>query len=246
MTEAPPAPPGPKVRLRDAMPRPLLALFAAAALAALALALVLMIRPPKPATLALGERRSPPRATLTHDVGRIVPAPVPTPFPPEAVACPAFAGVRIEGGEAAFRRIADGLRPLCALAGPSISVELRQAIEGLRDVTIRFAAFQRTGEEATTDLSRRRLYLNVRFARSNTPTILPAPVLVHEGYHLAHASERVTALGEFRARQAELEACKHLIDRDKWIRNCDDADRIVGLGEARGVSLLQAAGFPAA
>jgi hypothetical protein len=226
------------------MPRPLLITFLVTTVAAIALVVVLMVAPPRPSTLMLAERHSPPRGSLTHDVGRIVAAPVPSPHAPGPAPCAAFSGTTIEAGAAGFDRVRAGLRPLCALTGPSISVELRSAIQALGHATIRFAGFQRTGEEATTDLVARRINVNVRFARSNSPTILVTPVLVHEGWHLANAGARVTASQEFRARTAELEACKLLIDRDKWIRNCDDAARIVGLGEARAISLLVAAGFP--
>lgn len=226
------------------MPRPLMILFLFTATAAVGLILVLMIKPPRPTSLPLGERRSPPRGPLTHDVGRIVAAPVPSPHAPEAAACPAFARTVVEAGSAGYRRIASALGSLCGLTGASITPELQKAVEGLGTVTIRYAGFVRTGEEAATDLSAGVLYLNVRFARSNSPTILAAPILVHEGWHLANRGERITAAQEYRARVAELDACKQLIDRDKWIRNCDDAARIVGLGEARAISLLVAAGFP--
>ena len=164
------APPKPGVKLRDAMPRPLLIVFLAGAVVALVAVVVLMVKPPKPSVLRLGERHSPPRGVLTHDVGRIVPAPIPSPHPPGATPCPAFERTRIDGGVAAFERITAGLRPLCDLTGPSISAELKQALAGLGDVTVRFAGFQRTGEEATSDARTRTLYVNVRFARSNTPT----------------------------------------------------------------------------
>lgn len=245
MTDEPPAPAKSAVRLRDAMPRPLLITFLAAGAAALALIALLLVWPPRPAALPLAERRSPPRGVLSHDVGRIVPAPVPSVLPVgPAAPCTALARVTIEGGVAARQRLMAGLRPLCALTGPSISPELRDGIAGLDGVVLRFAAFQRSGEEASTDLPAGRIFVNLRFARTNTPTILVTPILVHEGWHLAHQGERVTASGEFKAREAELGACRQLIDRDKWIRNCEDAENIVNLGEERAVALLMTAGFP--
>jgi hypothetical protein len=114
---------------------------------------------------------------------------------------------------------------------------------GLDGATVRFAAFDLTGEEATADLVADVVYVNVRFARADTPTILVAPVLVHEGWHLAHRGQPVTALQEYLARVAELDACKQLIDRDKWIRDCQDAAQIVALGQTRAVDLLVAAGY---
>ncbi|MCA1834208.1 MAG: hypothetical protein LC750_16045 [Actinobacteria bacterium] len=232
------------VRLRDAMPRPLLVAFLTAGALAVALIVILLVKPPRPSALALGERRSPPRSPFSHDVGKIVPAPVPSPHPATAGApCRAFASLTIYGGAAAQQRLFAGLRPVCALTGPSITPELRDAVAGLHDAVLRFAAFRRSGEEATADLASGVVYINVRFARANTPTVLVTPILMHEGWHLAHKGEAVTATSEFRARKAELDACRQLIDRDKWIRNCEDAERIVDLGEPAAVRLLTNAGF---
>ena len=245
MTDQQEAQAKPEVRLRDAMPRPLMIAFLIVGVLAIALIVILLVKPPRPTSLSLGERRSPPVLPYSHGVGRIQPAPVPSPEPAMIDApCDAFRSVTIHGSVAAQQRLFAGLKPVCALTGGSISPELRDGIEGLRRATFRFAAFQRTGEEATTDLAAEMVYINVRFARVNTPTILVTPILIHEGWHLKHIHERLTAAAEFRARNAELEVCRQLIDRDKWIRNCEDAERLVSLGEKEAVRLLVAAGFP--
>jgi hypothetical protein len=236
------AQPRPDVRLRDAMPKPLLVTFAVVAVAALGIVIVLMVAPPRPTTIPLGERLSPPRGSLTHDVGRVAPGPVPTPLPSYTPPCPLLSGLRIEAGASGQARLGAAVASLCRLTG-GVAPELRTAVLGLKGATLRFGAFDRTGEDATSDLSARTLYVNIRFARANTPTVLVAPVLVHEGWHLANAGVPVTARQEYLARVAELDACRQLIDRDKWIRDCTDADELVSLGEARAVEVLAAAGY---
>jgi hypothetical protein len=241
-TQTPPGSPS-KLRFRDSMPKPLMAVFALVAVGALVLALVLVLKPPSSPPEPLGRRLLPPVGTLAHDVGRIVPAPIPSPAPAPAAVCSPLDRLRIEAGTAGQVRLAAAVRALCALGHGGVPPELQQAVLGLDGVTIRFAAFDRTAEEATADLANGILYVNVRFARANTPTILVAPVLVHEGWHLAHRGLAVTAEQEYLARVAELDSCRQLIDRDKWIRDCLDAEQVVALGETRAVDLLVAAGY---
>jgi len=232
-----------KLRFRDSMPKPLMGVFAVLAVGALVLALWLVLKPPTNPTQPLAQRLLAPTGTYAHDVGRIVPAPIPSPAPTPGPVCSPLGALRIEAGAAGQTRLAAAVRALCALGQGGVPRELQTAVLGLDGATLRFAAFDRTGEEATADLAADVLYVNVRFARANTPTILVAPVLVHEGWHLAHRGQAVTAEQEYFARVAELEACKQLIDRDKWIRNCEDAEQLVGLGESRAVDLLVAAGY---
>ena len=233
----------PKLRFRDSMPKPLMAVFAVVAVGAVVLALWLVLSPPSNPTQPLAQRLLPPAGAFAHDVGRIVPAPIPSPAPTPGSVCSPLGRLRIEAGAAGQERLAGAVRALCALGQGGVPIDLQIAVRGLDGATIRFAAFDRTGEEATADLATDVIYVNVRFARANTPTILVAPVLVHEGWHLANRRGAVNAIQEFSARVAELDACKQLIDRDKWIRDCEDAAQIVGLGEARAVDLLVAAGY---
>lgn len=235
---------GTTVRLRDAMPKPLLPVFVLLAAGALSLAIFLLVKPPQRDAVPLGERRSPPSGSFSHDVGRIAPAPIPSPAPASASVCAQLPRLRVEAGAAGQARLGEAARDVCRLtsgAGEGVA----RAVRALDGATLRFAAFERTGEEATTDLARRIVYLNVRFARSSVSSALIEPLLVHEGWHLANGDRTVTAGEEFRARVAELEACKQTVDRDKWIRNCEDAADLVALGEQRAVALLVAAGYAA-
>ena len=71
--------------------------------------------------------------------------------------------------------------------------DLTIAIKGLGTSTIRFAGFQLAGVESTADLATRTVWLNLKFSESNLPVEQVAPVLVHEGWHLAHPGDAVTA-----------------------------------------------------
>ncbi len=234
----------PDLRLRDMMSKPMLAAFLVLAIGTLGLVVYLMIRPPAREAQPLGQRRSAPGGTYTHDVRGISRAPAPTPAASVSV-CTAVAGIRLEGRASAVGRLSKSVGALCALTGESIGSELQTALEGLRTARLRFAAFARTGVEATSNLATGELFVNVRFARAETPTVHLAPILAHEGYHLAGKRAGITARSELAARRAELEACRRLIDRDKWQRNCDDALALIRMGEERATALLVAAGYPA-
>lgn len=238
-TEPPEPPAGPPGFLRS-MPGPLMALFLLLAAGGVALAVFLFLNPPF-APQPLAGRRPPPSGALTHDVLRLrrAPADPPAAFMPP---CPLLAETRVVGGARAMRRITDALRPLCQLTR-GVAAELSRALDGLRGTTIRFAAvFGRTGVESSTDVSTRTIWLNIKFARANTPTIHLSPVIVHEAWHLARGSA-VTAREELAARRAELAACRELIPRQFWQRGCDEADELVALGDERALEALVAAGY---
>jgi hypothetical protein len=179
----------------------------------------------------------------SHDVGRVIPAPIPSPPAPFRPPCASLAGVRVEAGPPGVERFTAALRRLCPLFEGGVAPELAEAVRGLDGATLRFAAFRRSGVESTADLATRRIWLNVRFARAGSPFSYIPPVLVHEAYHLAHAGREVTAAEELGARTAELAVCRELIEVDKWPRHCHDARRIVALGPARAVALLESAGY---
>ena len=225
------------------MPRPLLIAFAVVALATLVVVTLFLIKPPKPPTLPVASRLLPPSGSYDHDPGGVAGAPRPSTIPPFAPACSALKGVSVEAGVAGQQRVALALRDLCGIAGPGVPDELRQALAGLNGVAIRFAGLERTGEDAVSDLSIPRLYLNVRFARHDVRTDIIGPILVHEGWHLAHRTLVVDARQEFFARVAEADACRLLIPKKKWVRNCTDADALVAVGETRAVALLEQAGY---
>src|ERR1043166_3246909 len=99
MDEAPPPKPdNSKLRFIDAMPRPLMIVFAVAGVVAVVAALVFIINPPESATIPVQQRRPPPRGTLSHDVGRLIPAPVPSVLPSPQPACSAFSSTVLKVG----------------------------------------------------------------------------------------------------------------------------------------------------
>jgi hypothetical protein len=234
---------GRDVRFLDSMPRPLLVSFLALAAGGIGLVLWIMLRPPEPPELPLAERRSPPRGTFTHHVVRARPVDVPSPLPAFRPPCPEVAGVVVEGGPPAQERIGRVLRSLCRLVRPGLPAEAAEAVRALGRARIRFALFTRTGDQSTLDLATGRILLAVALSRTNVAPVVIAPLLVHEGWHLARGGP-VTAAEEYGARVAELQACELLIEADRFPRGCRDAAAIVGLGEARAVELLVRAGFP--
>lgn len=239
-----PAADGEERRLRfvDAMPRPLLALFALVSLTALVVSVLALLRPPQ-APVAVQDRRPPPRGTLSHDVRRVFPAPLPSQVERIEAPCPAVAGVVPQGGVAAVRRLEVALERICALTKGGVAPELGQAARGLAGATIRFADFRRTGVDSTLDYASRTIYLNVKLALSRTPVTHVAPILLHEGWHLEHGAEPVTAAQELSARRVEVAACRELIRRTDWPRWCRDAAALTDLPEARALDLLVAAGY---
>ena len=249
--DTPPATRPKTIRFIDSMPRPLLLMFLVFAAAGIGLVAWLLTNPPAPRALPLEQRRSPPTGTFTHDVVRARLLDIPSPLPPFPPPCTAVSGLVIEGGEGAVERI--GSRPgggaavqeLCPFARSEriVPLELQQAVRALAGARIRFALFTRTGDLSTADLSSRRILLAVALSRVNVDPRTIAPLLAHEGYHLAHGLP-VTASQEFRARVAELAACRFIVDADEFPRWCREADAIVRLGEERAVALLARAGFP--
>lgn len=244
MDEAPPEKPDhSKLRFIDAMPRPLLVVFVLAGITAIVAALVFIIHPPESATIPVQERRPPARGTLSHDVGRLVPGPLPSALPTLSPACPAFSTTILKVGPAGAVRLRAVLTDLCHLSHGGVPADLTTSIGGLKGVTIRFAAFQRAGVESTADYATRTIWLNLKFSQSNLPIEQVAPVIVHEGWHLAHPGDIVTAEQELGARTAEVDACRQLIT-GKWPRWCDDARTLTELPVARAIDLLVSAGYP--
>ena len=245
MDEAPsPKPDNSKLRFIDAMPRPLLILFAIAGVVAVVAAVVFIVHPPESATIPVQERRPPPRGTLSHDVGRLVPGPLPSVLPSLSPVCSAFSTTVLKVGPAGAVRLRAVLGDLCHLSHGGVPADLTTAIGGLKGATIRFAAFQRAGVESTADFPTGTIWLNLKFSQSNLPIEEVAPVLVHEGWHLAHAFFSVTAEQELGARRAEVDACRELIAADKWPRWCTDARTLTDLPVARAIALLVSAGYP--
>jgi hypothetical protein len=238
--------PGRGIKFRESMPKPLLIAFLGTAGAAVGLVVWLMVSPPVPKNLDLGSRRSPPTGAFTHNVVRAIPVDIPTPLPSFDPPCDAVAGIVIEGGEAAQGRIGSLLRLfLCRIDRDETQPpEVKQAIRALSDAKVRFAILTRTGEQSTTDLTAKRILINVDLARTSVDPRLIAPLLVHEGWHLATGAP-VTAAQEFVARVAELQACRVVYPKNTDpSRGCVDAQAIVTLGETRAIELFVRAGFP--
>ncbi|HEX9696957.1 MAG TPA: hypothetical protein VGB64_11675 [Actinomycetota bacterium] len=235
-------PRGIELPFRQAMPRGLLAVFAIAAIAGIALTVVVLIDPPA-TEIAIAERRSPPSAGLSHDVGPIVLAPIPEVLPSTSLPCDALRGVVIEGGDPAQVRLGGVLDRLCPHADGDSDVA--RSIRALSAARLRFAVFTRSGDFSTLSIAEPfRVLINIRFARRDVSAAMIGPLLVHEGFHLLHAGEPMTAGLEFEARQAELRACRLLIDIELWDRGCTDARRLVEFGRVRAIDELVAAGFP--
>ena len=244
MDEAPPPRKQPtKLRFIDSMPRALLVPFAIAGVAAVVTAVVFIIHPPKSPTVPVEQRRPPPRGTLTHDTGRIYAAPLPTVVPSLAPACSAVATTKLEAGGAGVVRLRSVLADICRLSHGGVPADLTSAIGGLRGVTIRFAGFQRAGVESTADFATKTIWLNLKFSQESMDVEQVAPVVVHEGWHLAHGQDPVTAAQELSARRAEVDACRQLIDVNKWPRWCMDARALTELPVARAIGLLVSAGY---
>jgi hypothetical protein len=232
-----------KLRFIDAMPRPLLVVFLLTGTVAVVAALVFIIHPPEFSTVPLQDRRPPPHGTLTHDTGRIFPAPLPPAAPRVSPPCKALSSTVLKVGVAGAERLGAVLTDVCRLAHGGVASELTTAIGGLKGATIRFAVFQRAGVESTADFATRTIWLNIKFSRSNLPVEQVAPVIVHEGYHLAHSQDAVTASQELGARRAEVAACRELISVDQWPRWCKDARALTDLPAARAIALLVSAGY---
>jgi hypothetical protein len=233
-------------RFLESMPRPFMATFLIVAAATLVLVVTLMLSPPHSPTVAIAARRPPPRGTLSHDVGRLVAAPVPSTPAAFRAPCPGFRTTRVEGGPPGVARFRAALARLCPYFQGGVRRELSIALRGFEGSTIRFAAFGRTGVESTADLGARRIWVNVRFARTGSPYAWISPALVHEAWHLAHRGRAVTAEEELGARAAELNVCRLLMDPDEWPRGCRDAEALVALPPFRAVELLRSAGYPGA
>ncbi|MFY9586467.1 MAG: hypothetical protein WAT66_03315 [Actinomycetota bacterium] len=245
--------PSKSIRFIDSMPRPLLVVFLLFVAAGIGLVVYLLGNPPTRSELPLAERRSPPKGSFTHDVVRARLVDIPSPLPSFRPPCEEVRGLVVEGGPPAVARLIgpdeDG-RPtpvasLCGLLsqGRGAPVETQEAIRGLAKARIRFALFTRTGVLSTTDLSENRILLAVALSRTNLPPLVIAPLLAHEGYHIAKGGP-VTATQEFAARVAELGACRNFFKVEDYPRGCADADAIVRLGRDSAVELLVRAGFP--
>lgn len=234
-------PKGIDLPFHKAMPRPLLIVFGVFALVTLVLVVVVMIKPPTP-RIGVAERRSAPSGFFSHNVGDLIPAPIPDVVPKTAAPCTAVEGVVIEGGPPAHARLGGVLERLCSHATGESG--LAKSIRALSKVRLRFARFARSGEMSTISTRDMRLFVGVTFARHDVSAAYIGPLLAHEGFHALSSGKPWSAALEFEARQVELDACKQLIDIRAWPRGCTDAQRLVQFGRERGIDQLAQAGFP--
>jgi hypothetical protein len=231
------------VRFVDSMPRPVLVMFAFAGAVALVAAVVFIIHPPSSSTVPVQERRPPPRGTLSHDVGKLAPVPLPSVLPSVSPPCDAVATTKLEVGLAGAARLRALLTDICTVAKGGVAPELTAAVGGLKGATIRFALFGRPGVESTADLTTFTIWLNAKFSRSNLAVEQVVPVVIHDAWHIAHREVAVTAEQELGARRAEVAACRELIAVDKWPRWCLDARALTTLNQSAAIDLLVSAGY---
>jgi hypothetical protein len=191
----------------------------------------------------LYERRSPPRADMTHFVGRVE---LPT-APTVAVSCGAVKGLRVQGGLEAGGLLVEAVTGLCkriAGIGPyGAALADRIVVLAKRGAIVSFANFGRTGELTTTLAGTPpRVLVSDSFLRGGglfKGFLLPE--LAHELWHAGNVD--VTAEEELAARKVELAACAD-IPGSASFRGCTDARNIVRDGDAKALAALRAAGYP--
>lgn len=231
------------VRLFDAMPKPLLVVFAAFSVMALAAVALLLLRPVA-GGVALEDRRPLPRGSFSHNAGAIAPAPVPSVIPTLPPACPAVARTTVVAGGDGVVRLRSALKEICGFVGGGVASEITEAIKGLDGAVLRFGGFDITGAESTVDFATRTVWLNIKFSLRRTPLVELVPVILHDAWHLARASKEITADEELAARRAEVEGCRQVIPISKWPRWCRDADDLTRMNPEDAVRLLVSAGYP--
>lgn len=185
----------------------------------------------------VAERRPPPAAGLTHEVGELAVGDA-EPVTWDAGECPVLAGVRIAGHSADLAALSAGLEALCAADLDTATAERVRAFADAGGV-VRFAVFEATGVDSTADLDGRRILVNGKFAQS--PPAWIAPLVVHDATLLdLDPREAEAALA---ARQAEAAVCRQLFDDDGRLpsRACDDAAALTGGDDP--LAALQAAGY---
>lgn len=183
----------------------------------------------------VAERRPPPAAGLTHDVGEFVVGDT-APIAWDAAQCPLLAGVRIAGHGADLAALSGGLEALCAADLDRASTQRVRAFADAGGV-VRFAVFEATGVDSAADLDGRRILVNGKFAQG-TPAWI-APLVVHDVTLVDLGPQRAEAA--LAARQAEAAVCAQLFGDGLASRACDDAAALVAADDP--VADLQAAGY---
>lgn len=176
----------------------------------------------------LAERRPPPGEGMTSDVGDLVVGErEPTAHDPE---CDAAAGYQVAGTEADRAQLAAGLDALCDV--PTRERAFAAAL-GEHEPVVRFAAFEATGVDVTSDGTT--VYVNARY--SQLPSDLLAPLIVYQAVLTeGDPAEAETVLA---ARRAELAVCESVVEQPG--RACEDAEELLSLPDPEAA--LQESGF---
>lgn len=228
----------------------------AVTVAAVAVVTTLMLRQAGTASggVALGAVRSPPGAGLTHDVG-VWQAPALDPanagqVTRAGVTCPRLAGVTVAGTAEDTALLRAAAEQVCALRSVG-GIDSARAALAQADAVVAFAGFEVTGNDSTTVRSASggapvTVLVNGKYARGAPERI--APLLIHEGAHLAATTGGTTdpAAAELSARRAEADACARVFtgpDAPQPNRGCTSATQLLQLGDRAALSELRAAGY---
>ena len=175
----------------------------------------------------VAERRPPPANDLSADVGTLA-AGERDPVSHEP-ACPAVDGFGVAGAGDDRRSLAATLDALCDV--PEVADDVAALAD--REVTLRYAAFQRAGVDVASDAST--VYLDARHA--DVEPALAAPLIAYES--ALRTAATIDAEAVVAARAAELAACDRLLAEPT--RPCEDAAALVDLADP--VAALRDAGF---
>ena len=190
----------------------------------------------RPADVPLAERRPPPAAGLTSDVGDFVVGDM-QPEPYDA-ACPTLRGVQIAGTEADQQALRLGLAGLCNVSlPPEVNDRLAQFAQA--GGVVRFSAFEQTGVDSTAQLDADppRILVNARLQLTDPLWI--APLVAHDVTFLDE--DPATAAAALEARRVEALVCERLLGGRRPSRGCTDARQLLDLPDP--LAALQAAGF---
>jgi hypothetical protein len=153
-------------------------------------------------------------------------------------ACPLLEGVRIAGGPSDQESLRAAIAALCNVPLPDdVSDRLRRFAEA--EGVVRFAVFERSAVDVTSDLAADPpvVYPNARFTQTDPLWI--APLLVHETVFLV--VDHTTADGLLEARRAEHRVCQLLLSGRREPQGCRDAAALLDLPDP--LAALRDAGF---
>jgi hypothetical protein len=216
----------------------------------------------------LGERRTPPAAGLTHDLGRWQAAALEPNAPGRsserfvraAATCPRLAGLALAGTQEQVALLRLATDQVCALRSVGGIDQARTALREAGAV-VTFATFERSGNESAALIApppgrqlalgsaRVAVLINPKFVLGNPAEASRriAVLLVHEGAHLAGGNGAPDAAAELNARKAEVAACDRLFPPGQQdprpSRGCEDTRELLRLGDAGALAELRASGY---